>query len=57
MLPVKANFLVPGREFIVSRRKKLVPKIELGERYMHYFGQFGCRNHMAWQILPFVDKT
>ena len=25
----KASLLVPGREFIVSRRKKLVPKMEL----------------------------
>ena len=31
MLPVKASLLVPRREFIVSRRKKLVPKMELGD--------------------------
>ena len=32
-LSVKASLLVPGREFIVSRRKKLVPKMELGDSY------------------------
>ena len=31
MLPVKASLLVPRREFIVSRRKKLVPKMELDD--------------------------
>ena len=31
MLPVKASLLVPGREFNISRRKKLVPKMELGD--------------------------
>ena len=31
MLPVKASLLVPGRELNVSRRKKLVPKMELGD--------------------------
>ena len=31
MLPVKASLLVPRREFIVSQRKKLVPKMELGD--------------------------
>lgn len=31
MLPVKASLLVPRREFIVSRRKKLVPRMELGD--------------------------
>ena len=30
-LSVKARLLVSGREFIVSRRKKLVPKMELGD--------------------------
>ena len=30
-LSVKASLLVPGREFIVSRREKLVPKMELGD--------------------------
>ena len=31
MWPVKASLLVPQREFIISRRKKLVPKMELGD--------------------------
>ena len=31
MLPVKATLLIPGRELIVSRRKKLVLKVELGD--------------------------
>ena len=31
MLPLKASLSVPRREFIVSRRKKLVPKMELGD--------------------------
>ena len=31
MLPVKASLFVPGREFIVSGRKKLVPKMDLGD--------------------------
>ena len=31
MLPEKASLLIPGRELIVSRRNKLVLKVELGD--------------------------
>ena len=58
MLPVKASLLVPGREFIISRRKKLVPKMQLGDSDNRLLvaksgtctipGCFsGCRNHSA----------